>query len=68
MALDNRNKETLRVLAATHAAWLRDNRDVGDTDDDDRYPMYIMATGFMRLYYEAIEAGIITIRDKKEMH
>ena len=66
--LDDRQKETLRVLAATHAQWLKSNPDVGDTDDDDRYPMYIMATGFLRLYYEAIGAGIITIVDSKEIN
>lgn len=70
MSLDARQLETLRIVAATHAEWLKDNRDVRDTKDgdDDRYPMYVMATAFMRLYYEAIRAGLIKVEDHKGVH
>lgn len=77
MALDAEQCKTLAVVAATHAQWLRDNPDaLGPVNDDgerdaDSFGMYTLATSFLRLYYECIQAGIITLPgqpDKADQH
>lgn len=56
---------TLRIMAGTLAQWLKDNRHKYDEVDKDglanadEYGMYQISTGFMRLYFECVQAGII---------
>lgn len=64
MALDYANQVTLGIMAGTLAQWLRDNPESLDVDekglgDADEFGMYAMATGFLRMYRELLEAGIV---------
>jgi hypothetical protein len=70
--LDPEQQATLRLMAGTLAQWLRDNREKYDEVDDEgkadanEYGMYQLATGFLRLYYECVEAGIIDPRSPNQ--
>lgn len=65
MSIDYECQQTLGIMAGTLAQWLRDNRDTAlDTDDmglgdADAFGMYTMATGFLRMYKELIDLGVI---------
>ena len=67
MALDLEHQRALGIQAGTLAQWLKDNRqrvleeeERGVCSPDD-WGMYTMATGFLRLYKEAIDHGIIQL-------
>lgn len=66
MALDFEQQRTLGIMAGTMAQWLRDNPDAADNVDEngfsdaDEVGMYALATGFLRMYKECLDAGIIT--------
>lgn len=66
MALDIDQQRTIGITAGTLAHWLKDNRERVEemiekgVVDPDEYGMYTMATGFIRLYKECIDHGIIT--------
>lgn len=65
--LDTEQQKTLAIMAGTLAQWLRDNTDeaVEQTNEEgeadaDAFGMRAMAIGYLRLYKECIDAGIIT--------
>lgn len=66
MSLNFGQQQTLGIIAGTLAQWLKDNPDAADNVDEngfsdaDEVGMYALATGFLRLYKECLEAGIIT--------
>jgi len=64
MAIEFKDQQILGVMAGTLAQYTRDNPqpqpDENNVGDADEFGMYAMATGFLRLYYECIKAGIIT--------
>lgn len=64
MSLDYQQQVTLGLMAGTLAQWLRDNPEALDVDekglgDADEFGMFAMATGFLRMYKELIEAGVV---------
>ena len=71
MALDLEAQRTLGVMAGTLAQWLRENPDPRDEvneqgeADADEFGMYALATGFLRLYKECLDAGIIIVPTHK---
>lgn len=64
MALDYGQQVTLGLMAGTLAQWLRDNPDALEPDeqglgDANEFGMYAMATGFLRMYRELLELGVV---------
>lgn len=62
--LDYQHQVTLGLMAGTLAQWLRDNPEALDVDekglgDADEFGMFAMATGFLRMYRELIELGVV---------
>lgn len=67
MALDLEHMRALGIQAGTLAQWLKDNRERVLLEEEkgicspDDWGMYTMATGFLRLYKEAVDHGIIRL-------
>ena len=66
MALDFEQQQTLGLMAGTLAQWLRDNPDALEPDDNDlgdadEFGRFAMATGFLRMYRELLELGVIKV-------
>jgi hypothetical protein len=66
MALDFEQQRTLGLMAGTLAQWIRDNPDALEPDEDglsnaDEYGMFSLAMGFLRMYRELLELGVIKV-------
>ncbi len=66
MALDYEHQVSLGLMAGTLAQWLRDNPEATDVDeaglgDADEFGMHVMATGFLRMYYELVSDNKIAL-------
>ena len=62
---DTEAHATLAVTAGTLALWLRDNPNALKLDnnkgDADEYGMHVIATSWLRLYYEHVKSGAIKL-------
>ncbi len=66
MALDYEHQVSLGLMAGTLSQWLQDNHEALDVDesglgDADEFGMHIMATGFLRMYYELVSNNKIAL-------
>ena len=64
MALDYATQVSLGIMAGTLEQWRRDNPDALEPDEQglgnaDSFGMYAMATGFLRMYFELMQAGVV---------
>jgi len=67
MALDLEHQRLLGIQAGTLSMWMKANRERVELEEangicsPDDWGMYQMATGFLRLYKECIDHGIIVV-------
>lgn len=66
MALSFAQQQTLGIMAGTLAQWLRDNPEALEPDEEglsdaDEFGMFSLATGYLRMYKELLDLGVIKV-------